>query len=74
MGSRFRDLAPAAARQGGIMRRSAAAAQSLLGAPGDVAVLHGDLHHDDVLDFGDRGWLAIDPEGPIGKRLDRDGS
>ena len=24
-------------------------------------VLHGDLHHDNVLDFGERGWLAIDP-------------
>jgi type IV secretion system protein VirD4 len=33
----------------------------LLAEPRDVGVLHGDLHHDNVLDFGARGWLAIDP-------------
>lgn len=65
--TRFRDLAPAAARHGGIMRRSATAAQSLLSAPRDIAILHGDLHHDNVLDFGDRGWLAIDPKIPCSK-------
>jgi streptomycin 6-kinase len=31
-------------------------------------VLHGDLHHDNVLDGGPRGWLAIDPKGLIGER------
>jgi streptomycin 6-kinase len=66
--SRFRDLGPAATRYGGIMNRSAATAQLLLSAPRDVAVLHGDLHHDNVLDFGSRGWLAIDPKGLIGER------
>ena len=50
------------------MSRSAAAARTLLSAPHDVAVLHGDLHHGNVLDFGDRGWLAIDPKGLIGER------
>ncbi len=65
---RFHDLAPAAARHGGIMSRSAAAARSLLSTPRDVAVLHGDLHHENVLDFGDRGWLAIDPKGLVGER------
>lgn len=32
------------------------------------AVLHGDLHHDNVLAAGDApgGWLAIDPHGVIG--------
>lgn len=35
----------------------------------DIAVLHGDLHHDNVLDFGpERSWLAIDPKGLIGER------
>ncbi len=66
--ARFHDLVPAAARHGGIMSRSAAAARTLLSAPRDVAVLHGDLHHGNVLDFGDRGWLAIDPKGLIGER------
>ncbi|GAA2044012.1 aminoglycoside phosphotransferase family protein [Agromyces tropicus] len=29
-------------------------------------VLHGDLHHGNVLDFGERGWLAIDPKALLG--------
>jgi streptomycin 6-kinase len=33
-----------------------------------VSVLHGDLHHGNVLDFGARGWLAIDPKGFVGER------
>ncbi|VVE53578.1 hypothetical protein PHO31112_04863 [Pandoraea horticolens] len=31
-------------------------------------MLHGDIHHANVLDFGDRGWLAIDPKGLYGER------
>jgi streptomycin 6-kinase len=64
----FRALEPAAAREGGLFAKSAAAARDLLAAPRDVAVLHGDLHHDNVLDFGPGGWLAIDPKGLIGER------
>ena len=30
-------------------------------------LLHGDLHHDNVLFDADRGWLAIDPKGVIGE-------
>ncbi len=30
-------------------------------------MLHGDLHHGNVLDFGERGWLAIDPKGLLGE-------
>src|SRR6185503_20817212 len=26
------------------------------------------IHHDNILDFGERGWLAIDPKGLIGDR------
>jgi streptomycin 6-kinase len=43
-------------------------ARQLLDAPTDVGPLHGDLHHENVLDFGDRGWLAIDPHGLLGER------
>ncbi|WP_213132882.1 aminoglycoside phosphotransferase family protein [Citrobacter sp. FP75] len=64
----FRDLAPAAHIHGGIMLRCARAAKVLLSCPQDVAVLHGDLHHGNVLDFGQSGWLAIDPKGLIGER------
>jgi streptomycin 6-kinase len=48
--------------------KSAAAARELLGDPRDVVVLHGDLHHGNVLDAGERGWIAIDPKGLIGER------
>jgi streptomycin 6-kinase len=43
-------------------------AQALLADPRDVVVLHGDIHHGNVLDGGDRGWLAIDPKGLLGER------
>jgi streptomycin 6-kinase len=32
-----------------------------------VRLLHGDLHHDNVLFDSDRGWLAIDPKGVTGE-------
>lgn len=31
-------------------------------------LLHGDLHHDNILFDNKRGWLAIDPKGVIGDR------
>jgi streptomycin 6-kinase len=64
----FRELEPAAATHGGILVRCAETAQALLAEPRDVGVLHGDLHHGNVLDFGVRGWLAIDPKGLLGER------
>jgi streptomycin 6-kinase len=64
----FAALAPAAARFGGVLTKSAAVAGELLAAPQQVRVLHGDVHHENVLDFGPRGWLAIDPKGLIGER------
>ena len=33
-----------------------------------MTALHGDIHHDNILDFGARGWLAIDPKGLLGER------
>jgi streptomycin 6-kinase len=53
---------------GGIFRLSASTASSLLENPREVVVLHGDMHHGNVLNFGTRGWLAIDPKGLIGER------
>jgi len=40
----------------------------LLADQHDVGVLHGDIHHGNILDFGPRGWLTIDPKGLIGER------
>lgn len=64
----FAPLNAAARSHGGILRLSASAASDLLAHPREVAVLHGDVHHGNVLDFGARGWLAIDPKGLIGER------
>jgi streptomycin 6-kinase len=41
----------------------------LLDDPGAQVALHGDLHHGNVLDFGERGWLAIDPKFLVGHRV-----
>ncbi|AXF25061.1 3'-kinase [Burkholderia pyrrocinia] len=52
-----------------VLRRSATVARQLLAAPAvDEVVLHGDIHHDNILHFGARGWLAIDPKGLRGDR------
>ena len=40
----------------------------LLAEPREEVVLHGDVHHDNILDFGTRGWLAIDPNRLRGER------
>ncbi|MGN6638278.1 MAG: aminoglycoside phosphotransferase family protein, partial [Mucilaginibacter sp.] len=64
----FRDLKPAANKYGGLFIRSSEIADELLTNPLDQAVLHGDIHHGNVLDFGNKGWLVIDPKGLIGER------
>ena len=64
----FRALAPAAAIHGGVLAASNATAQALFAEPREPCVLHGDLHHANVLDGGDLGWLAIDPKGLFGER------
>ena len=64
----FSALPPAAERHGGILRISEKIAQYLLNDPHDIRVLHGDLHHGNVLDTGYRGWVAIDPKRLVGER------
>ena len=44
------------------------AAWDLLDEPRDEVLLHADIHHANVLDFGPGGWLAIDPWGFRGER------
>lgn len=68
LASWFEPLAPTARAQGGILTQCAAAAAELLASEAEVTVLHGDLHHENILDFGDRGWLTIDPKRLIGER------
>jgi streptomycin 6-kinase len=64
----FRELEPVAARYGGILTPASETARALLAEPREIVVLHGDIHHGNVLDFGPRGWLAIDPKGLLGER------
>jgi streptomycin 6-kinase len=64
----FTELWPVAAARGGRFAIAAETAERLLASQRDRVVLHGDLHHDNVLDFGARGWLAIDPKGLYGER------
>lgn len=64
----FAALAPAAAQHGGLLRLAAATARELLATPRNTVVLHGDLHHGNILPAGARGWLAIDPKGLLGER------
>lgn len=64
----FAALWPSAERHGGVCAEAAGIARELLAAPEPPIVLHGDIHHDNVLDGGDRGWRAIDPKGLWGDR------
>lgn len=43
-------------------------AAGLLERPTSPVLLHGDVHAENVLDGGRRGWLAIDPKGIVGAR------
>jgi streptomycin 6-kinase len=64
----FEALRRASQSEGGILHSAATTASKLLANQHDAVVLHGDMHHDNVLNFGSRGWLAIDPKGLIGER------
>ena len=50
-----------------ITRAEDAFDEIIRGSDGDV-VLHGDLHHENILWDARDGWLAIDPKGVIGPR------
>ncbi|WP_065236326.1 aminoglycoside phosphotransferase family protein [Legionella santicrucis] len=64
----FRSLKLAAKQHGGIFHQALITSQKLLEEQSETRVLHGDIHHQNILDFGDSGWLAIDPKGLLGNR------
>lgn len=67
----FRDLLARGETHRGFFRRAAAVARALLAENRPATVLHGDLHHGNVLDFGDDAapvWKAIDPKALVGDR------
>ena len=68
LSDRFAALRACAAPPQSVLHSAQTTAQALLAAPRDVVCLHGDIHHGNVLDFGARGWLAIDPKGVLGER------
>jgi streptomycin 6-kinase len=64
----LRALPAAAQNHGTAVNAAAGLLGDLLALDEEPCVLHGDLHHENVLDGGDRGWLAIDPKGITGPR------
>lgn len=64
----FRPLLRVAGQRGGLVGKGAELACELLASEQGRVALHGDLHHDNVLDFGRAGWRAIDPKGLYGDR------
>jgi len=64
----FASLFLAGEKYGGMFQQATLTARKLLNAPQDTTILHGDIHHQNILDFGTRGWLAIDPKGLAGER------
>lgn len=48
--------------------RAITTTEYLLNTQTDPVLLHGDIHHDNILWGGDRGWITIDPKGLIGER------
>ncbi|WP_145577907.1 aminoglycoside phosphotransferase family protein [Yersinia mollaretii] len=68
LSSQFGALELAAKIHGGIFVDAASIATKLLAEPQDITLLHGDIHHGNILNAGPGDWLAIDPKGLIGER------
>lgn len=50
-----------------LVARAEALFAELLASAGPPTLLHGDLHHDNILSAGRAPWLAIDPKGVVGE-------
>lgn len=53
---------------GSDFQSAAKLAKELLESPLNTTVLHGDIHHENILRHPERGWLAIDPKGLLGEK------
>jgi len=51
----------------GTVHRAATVFAELCDTQGPTRLLHGDLHHYNTLDGGQRGWVSIDPKGVVGE-------
>ena len=52
-----------------LVDKAAAYFMELSASAEDAVLLHGDLHHFNVLQAGGEQWVAIDPKGVIGDRV-----
>jgi len=43
-------------------------AEKLISTEKEPCVLHGDIHHKNIIESKDRSWVAIDPQGLVGER------
>ena len=50
-----------------LVEQAEALFRELLGAMGDPVLLHGDLHHWNILSAERHPWLALDPKGVVGE-------
>ncbi len=64
---RVRPMAVARGADAGLIDAAGALYQTLCASQGERFLLHGDLHHGNVLWDRGRGWLAIDPKGVVGE-------
>jgi streptomycin 6-kinase len=51
----------------GLLDRASGLFADLAASQAARRLLHGDLHHDNILFDANRGWLAIDPKGVLGE-------
>jgi len=70
METNFQSLFRKASRESmdSIFVAGARIAEKLIASEQEVRVLHGDLHHENVVESSTRGWLAIDPQCLAGER------
>ncbi len=64
----LKELATASEANGDLIRECYGISQALLLAPTESVVLHGDIHHKNILHSQMHGWVAIDPKGLLGDR------
>lgn len=51
-----------------LIERAIVITERLLADPEEPVLLHGDLHHQNILRDGAGGWVTIDPKGLVGER------
>lgn len=51
----------------GSLKKAQELSKTLLNSQGDLYLLHGDLHHQNILLNKDQEWIAIDPKGVVGE-------